>query len=280
MARIRTIKPEFWQDEKLSALAPLPRLVFLGLISIADDAGRVVDSVKMIDGQLFPSTDDTVRDALAELADLGRIQRYAAGSGQRLLQVVNWQKHQKIDNPSRYNLPGPPEAVATLSRNPSEELARPSRNPSEALAKSSGSDLVPSIYDLGPSTHDQRPLAPTRKNRDSAAKVIPWLAPIAAAFHAEMGVGSFPFGQAARQLAPLTKAGHSPEQIAAHLSTYLALRGDEFGHLKDDPTRIGMTGWVPSLKAFVLTFAKWSPTADGSCWQLQDDRSPHSQGHS
>ena len=41
MARIRTIKPEFWTDEKLAPLSPICRLTFLGLVSMADDAGRL-----------------------------------------------------------------------------------------------------------------------------------------------------------------------------------------------------------------------------------------------
>lgn len=107
MARIRTLKPEFWGDEKLSRLDPLTRLVFLGLMSLADDAGRLVDNVKALDGQLFPATDDSCANALATLAELSRITRYESESGQRLIQVANWHRHQKVDKPSRYTLPAP-----------------------------------------------------------------------------------------------------------------------------------------------------------------------------
>ena len=100
MARIRTIKPEFWQDEKLAPLDPLTRLVFLGLISQADDAGRLVDSVRLIDGLLFPMTDDTCAEALVKLHDLGVIERGVTASGQRVIQIVNWDKHQKVEKPN------------------------------------------------------------------------------------------------------------------------------------------------------------------------------------
>lgn len=100
MSRIRTLKPEFWQDEKMAPLDPLTRLVFLGLISLADDAGRLVDNVKAIDGQLFPDTDDSARQALDTLAEIGRIERGLSASGQRIIQLVNWSKHQKIDKPN------------------------------------------------------------------------------------------------------------------------------------------------------------------------------------
>ena len=47
MPRIRTIKPEFWSDEKLAPLPPIDQLVFLGLISLSDDFGRVLDNIKI-----------------------------------------------------------------------------------------------------------------------------------------------------------------------------------------------------------------------------------------
>ena len=109
MARIRTLKPEFWQDEKLSPLPPIDRLVFLGLISQADDAGRLVDNPRLIDGLLFPETEDSSRGSLETLARLDRIIRYRSDSGQKLIQIAGWDRHQKVQKPSVYVLPGPPD---------------------------------------------------------------------------------------------------------------------------------------------------------------------------
>lgn len=100
MPRIRTIKPEFWSDEKIGPLSPLDRLVFLGLVSMADDAGRLVDSVRKINGDLFPHTDDNCGPSLDRLAEAGVIRRGATSSGQRVIQVAGWTKHQKIDKPN------------------------------------------------------------------------------------------------------------------------------------------------------------------------------------
>src|SRR5688500_12487812 len=108
MARIRTIKPEFWSDEKLSVQDPLTRLVFVGLISNADDAGRLVDNVKLLDGLLFPSNDVSCAGALDTLTRLGRIQRYRSANGQCVIQIVKWRQHQKIDHPGKIVLPAPP----------------------------------------------------------------------------------------------------------------------------------------------------------------------------
>ena len=101
MARIRTIKPEFWADEKLAPMSPVTRLVFLALISMADDKGRVLDSVKQIDAFMFPFDDDssTCRRSLDELSLNGRIRRGETASGQRIIELSNWH-HQKIDKPN------------------------------------------------------------------------------------------------------------------------------------------------------------------------------------
>lgn len=54
MARIRTIKPEFWEDEKIGRL-PIPcRLFFIGCWNFADDFGCVKGNAALLKSQLFP----------------------------------------------------------------------------------------------------------------------------------------------------------------------------------------------------------------------------------
>ena len=115
MARIRTIKPEFWHDEKLGPLAPLTRLVFLGLVSMADDAGRLLDNGKVIDAFIFPYTDDTAGSAVDELWMLGRIERGVTDSGQRVIQITNW-THQKVDHPNLKAALPPLTTVTAITR--------------------------------------------------------------------------------------------------------------------------------------------------------------------
>lgn len=99
--RIRYIKPSFWSDEKLAPCSPLTRLVYLGLISMADDAGRMLDNLKIIDAYIFPESSETARGALDELSAMGRVARgEASGTGQRIMQIVRWEEHQRIDKPN------------------------------------------------------------------------------------------------------------------------------------------------------------------------------------
>jgi hypothetical protein len=151
MPRIRTLKPEFWADEKLAPLDPVDRLVFLGLISLADDAGRLLDNARVIDAQLFPDTPQySVLESLRRLSGIGRIRRGWTSSGQRIIEIANWRKHQKISHP---NLKAAfPEIVVPLV----------DTDTPEALRNDSGGAPEPlrhHTYDLRPttSTSDQRP---------------------------------------------------------------------------------------------------------------------------
>lgn len=124
MPRIRTIKPEFWSDEKIGPLDPLTRLVFLGLISLADDRGRIFDSLKTIDAFIFPYTDHSSAESLDLLTNLSRIFRYSAANGMKVIQLLGWAKHQVVDHPQKYSLPDPsPEILAIVSRESPEILA-------------------------------------------------------------------------------------------------------------------------------------------------------------
>lgn len=58
MARIRTIKPEFWTSQTLGSVSPRARLLFLALISTADDHGRGGAVPKVLARTLFPFDDD------------------------------------------------------------------------------------------------------------------------------------------------------------------------------------------------------------------------------
>lgn len=60
MARIRTIKPEFWEDEKIAELAMPCRLFFIGCWNYADDFGVIKSNATLLKSQIFPY-DETLR---------------------------------------------------------------------------------------------------------------------------------------------------------------------------------------------------------------------------
>lgn len=99
MPRIRTIKPEFWVDEKVVELDPWARLLFIGLWNFADDQGFVEYSPKRIKMQIFPGDTTDVAPLLASLLECGLLAAYDSPIG-RVLHVQSWSRHQKVSNPA------------------------------------------------------------------------------------------------------------------------------------------------------------------------------------
>jgi len=58
MAKIRTIKPELWDDEKLGGMKRDCRLLFIGLLSFADDSGVIKSNPTFIKNRIFPYDED------------------------------------------------------------------------------------------------------------------------------------------------------------------------------------------------------------------------------
>lgn len=101
MARIRTIKPEFWTSEQVMECSPLARLLFIGIWNFCDDAGNHPASAITIKALVFPGdaiASEDIRGMLDELSASGLLTFYSA-SGKRYLHVNGW-AHQKIDRPT------------------------------------------------------------------------------------------------------------------------------------------------------------------------------------
>lgn len=107
MARIRTIKPDFWTAEQVMECSPIARLVFIGMWNFCDDGGNHPASVKTLKAEIFPADDITVaqvEDMVQELTDNGLLVEYEV-AGKLYWHVTGWH-HQKIDQPT-YKHPMP-----------------------------------------------------------------------------------------------------------------------------------------------------------------------------
>lgn len=96
MARSRNIKPGFFMNDRLGEIEPLGRLLFAGLWTLADKAGRLEDRPKRIKAAILPYDDcdvDALLDALSSGPD-PFICRYEV-DGVRVIQVVSWKRHQR-----------------------------------------------------------------------------------------------------------------------------------------------------------------------------------------
>lgn len=116
MARIRTIKPDFFRSEDVAQLSYRARLTWVGLWTYVDDEGRGKDNARIIKGDLWPLEDDVthkdVEKDLNELQKAGRIRRYEV-AGEKYLLILKWLDHQRIAKPTASKLPAPDDSDTT-----------------------------------------------------------------------------------------------------------------------------------------------------------------------
>ena len=109
MARIRTVKPAFWSDERVADLSRDARLLCVGLISFADDEGRFVASTAAIRGYVYPHDNISlakIQQWLTELEATGIVLTYTVNSHQYGM-FPNYRRHQKINRPTPSTFPPP-----------------------------------------------------------------------------------------------------------------------------------------------------------------------------
>lgn len=99
MARIRTIKPEFWEDEKIAQLSMPCRLFYIGTWNYADDAGVFRANTALLKSKIFPYDDirtseiQKYLDALVE----ARMILPISHNGESFYVIRTFRSHQKFD---------------------------------------------------------------------------------------------------------------------------------------------------------------------------------------
>lgn len=107
MARIRTIKPEFWTSEQVAECSPNARLLFIGMWNFCDDQGIHPASLKTLKMQIFPGDSFTLSDIENMVIELmhHKLLFFYQHEGKNFWFVTGW-NHQKIDKPNKkYPLP-------------------------------------------------------------------------------------------------------------------------------------------------------------------------------
>lgn len=168
MARSRNIKPKFFTNDLLAELPYEGRLLFIGLWTVADREGRLLDRPKKIKMELFPADSLDIEPLLAGLAERGFIRRYMVGD-HSCIQIVNWHKHQSPHfKEQKSAIPAPderredrdahdkPDANPRLTVVPSSKSLRHASDMPEAFL-GQDSDMPDASTDLGECQH---PLIP------------------------------------------------------------------------------------------------------------------------
>ncbi|WP_428659115.1 hypothetical protein [Reyranella sp.] len=112
MARIRTIKPEFFTSDDICALSPLARLLYIGLWCEADREGRLMWAPRGFKRRFLPDDDCDIDALCRELTDRTLVRLYGDG----LAFIPTFSTHQHVN---------PREAASKLAPPPTSPHAPP-----------------------------------------------------------------------------------------------------------------------------------------------------------
>ena len=99
MARIRTIKPDFWKHELISELSAEGCLLAIGILNYADDEGYFNANPKLIEAELFPlrKLKTSIQVLLEELTKINYISLAGTPDGRTYGVVNTFLEHQVIN---------------------------------------------------------------------------------------------------------------------------------------------------------------------------------------
>ena len=113
MARIRSIKPKFWDDIKIGRLSRDARLLYIGLWSFSDDIGVVIGDSIWLKSKVFPYDQIQVQQFekwIKELVINGFICLLSYNE-ERFIYLPNFTRHQVINRPNTEDLNIPKELI-------------------------------------------------------------------------------------------------------------------------------------------------------------------------
>lgn len=113
MARIRSIKPEFFTSLTIADLPLSARLTFIGLWTYVDDNGVGPADARLIRAAIWPLEEapdilQRTREDLQRLQEARLVTLYEA-SGRPLVAVNSWTEHQKVSHPRKPRFQTPDE---------------------------------------------------------------------------------------------------------------------------------------------------------------------------
>lgn len=101
MARIRTIKPEFWTDEDLAEISEPALLLAIGLLNHADDEGYFRANPALVKAAVFPIREPSVNvhGMFTELSNIGYISLFEGSDGKKYGLINGFTRHQRVSHP-------------------------------------------------------------------------------------------------------------------------------------------------------------------------------------
>lgn len=116
MARIRTIKPEFFTSEDIVSLSPLARILYIALWCEADREGRLAWKPRTLKMKYLPAESCDIDLLCTELID-SRLARTYESDGTVYAVLPSFKKHQAINvREAQSSIPAPPDGVHVHAR--------------------------------------------------------------------------------------------------------------------------------------------------------------------
>ena len=117
MARIRSIKPEFWRSPSTAKASPRARLLYIAMWNWCDDFGVGEWTPRELLGFAFPNDEDVTSTELqclcTEVATCFGTQFYLI-NGRRFYCIPSWDDHQKNERRAQGKYPRPDAPDATV----------------------------------------------------------------------------------------------------------------------------------------------------------------------
>jgi hypothetical protein len=127
MARMRTLKPGFFQNEVLAECDPLARILFAGLWTEADREGRMEDRPRRLKISILPYDECDMDYLLDQLQSKGFIIRYEV-QRVRYIQVLNFLKHQQPHHKEVVSKIPPPPSLEGIQSSDESTLTQARAN--------------------------------------------------------------------------------------------------------------------------------------------------------
>jgi hypothetical protein len=127
MARIRTIKPEFFTSEDIVGMTPYARLLYIAMWCEADKEGRLAWKPKTFKMRYLPADSINIDELCQEIVSAGLVVLYGDG----LAYIPSFNKHQHIN---------PRESASTLPDPHASTTRQPRVNHAPVTVESTVSD--------------------------------------------------------------------------------------------------------------------------------------------
>lgn len=135
MARIRSIKPKFWDDTKIGRISRDARLLYIGLWNFSDDIGVVIGDSIWLKSKIFPYDQIQIQQFekwMNELVINGFI-CLLSYKGERFIYLPSFTRHQVINKPNYDDLNIPKSLIDNIK----DKITEQSRNDTVSFTEQS-----------------------------------------------------------------------------------------------------------------------------------------------